>query len=650
MPCPSQSFTGVHSNDWRFDNWSSKVIGQVANFYQPSDLGSLVKVVVEATETGREIRVIGSLWSMEDIAFSPDIVISLASLAGPISEVLNQALTPVWQDRQSLQVQGTDRLVHLQAGIRIDRLNQYLYDLRPRCSMKTLGGANGQTLGGAISTGTHGGDINMPPIHDYVMAIHLVAPSGKQIWVERGSDPVTSQDKLAALLSAECADTQIVRDDILFNAALVSMGRLGVIYSCILRVEGSGVSLAEWTTVQSWANVRSLLRSGLASGTFLTPLLNDLPSPNDLPPPFAALNAYDVATPVGLEIVINTMNPENCWVKRRWGTSSQLPEIAVGLTQDAICALGTDHFLGLVNAAFASFIAVAATGILMGNLGGPIVAAVLIAGQIKFNSDLQAIPNYNIGDILSLFFNTLWDLHVGFVSQGLEELVFSARYAETTTTGKRGPAHIIKTGHTEQSQQTCYRADSVEPAFDAWQFGYLDYLDDVVSDLPKHNQAGYISIRYSATSRALLSMHNFPSPNAVSVEITSLRGLKGNAEWMRFVEGAALPRGGRPHWGQMNSMTNLLCYETHEELAGAMPTMGLPPWLANSILASLAAFPIYGNDLKSWRSALVWLSEGKKTFSSNFTRTRNLEPTVDSIALNPIGSETMLVALSLLLD
>lgn len=644
MPCPSGSFAGAQSSNWRFDNWSSRVIGSVTNFFQPLDLPSLVKVIVDATQAGKEVRVMGNLWSMEDIAYSADTVISLASLANPIPGVLNQALTPLWQGRQNSQAAGTDRLVHLQAGIRIDKLNQYLYDLRPRCSMKTLGGANGQTLGGAISTGTHGGDINMSPIHDTVMAIHLIAPSGKQIWIERESEPVTSDDKLASLLTAECADTRIVRNDVLFYAALVSMGRFGVIYSCILRVEGSGISLAEWTTVQPWASVRSLLQSGVATGTFLAPLLNNLP------PPPVALNAYDIATPVGLEIVINTMNPENCWVKRRWGTSSQLPEIAMGVTQDAICALGTDHFLGLVNAAFVRFIGMATAGILIGNVGGPILAAVIIVGQIKFNADLRAIPNYNIGDILSLFFNTLWDLHVGFISQGLEELVFNARYTDTTTTGKRGPAHIIKTGHTEQSQQTCYRADSVEPAFDAWKPGYLAYLDDIVEALPKHNQAGYISVRHSATSRALLSMHNFQSPNAVSIEVTSLRGLKGNAGWMRFVEASALTRGGRPHWGQMNVMTNLLCYETPAELVAQMPTMGLPPWISNSILASLATFPIYGNELKSWRSALAWVSEGNRTFSSNFTRTRNLEPTAQTVALNPVDPATMLAVLSLLLD
>lgn len=79
---------------------------------------------------------------------------------------------------------------------------------------------------------------------------------------------------------------------------------------------------------------------------------------------------------------------------------------------------------------------------------------------------------------------------------------------------------------------------------------------------------------------------------------------------MKFVEVSALTRGGRPHWGQMNFATNLLCYETHTELIDQMPAMGLPPWLADSIRSSLATFPIYGDKLYSWRSALAWVSEG----------------------------------------
>jgi hypothetical protein len=38
----------------------------------------------------------------------------------------------------------------------------------------TMGGASGQTIAGAVGTGTHGGDIHIPPIADMIRAIHVV--------------------------------------------------------------------------------------------------------------------------------------------------------------------------------------------------------------------------------------------------------------------------------------------------------------------------------------------------------------------------------------------------------------------------------------------------------------------------------------------
>jgi hypothetical protein len=49
---------------------------------------------------------------------------------------------------------------------------------------QTLGGAGGQTVFGALATGTHGGDFRIPPIADSVMALHLVADGGRHYWIK----------------------------------------------------------------------------------------------------------------------------------------------------------------------------------------------------------------------------------------------------------------------------------------------------------------------------------------------------------------------------------------------------------------------------------------------------------------------------------
>src|SRR6516164_419100 len=104
-------------------------------------------------------------------------------------------------------------------------------------AFNTLGSAGGQTVVGALNTGTHGGDFDRPPIADSVLAIHLVADGGKQYWIEPEMTPTLTDDSsLTQALSdlgvpMGAADFEIVRDSKLFNAVLVSAGRFGVIYS-----------------------------------------------------------------------------------------------------------------------------------------------------------------------------------------------------------------------------------------------------------------------------------------------------------------------------------------------------------------------------------------------------------------------------------
>jgi hypothetical protein len=51
----------------------------------------------------------------------------------------------------------------------------------------TLGGAGGQTVFGALTTGTHGGDFRQRPISDAVVALHLVTDGGDHFWIEPSS-------------------------------------------------------------------------------------------------------------------------------------------------------------------------------------------------------------------------------------------------------------------------------------------------------------------------------------------------------------------------------------------------------------------------------------------------------------------------------
>ena len=91
-------------------------------------------------------------------------------------------------------------------------------------------------------------------------------------------------------------------------------------------------------------------------------------------------------------------------------------------------------------------------------------------------------------------------------------------------------------------------------------------------------------------------MHNVATDHAVSIEVSTLKGLRGSAAWVELVLTMAVAFGGRAHWGQQNHPT--------------------PTQVETS----------YGQGLTTWREILGTMSAGNNVFSSSFTTSRGLEP------------------------
>jgi hypothetical protein len=96
-------------------------------------------------------------------------------------------------------------------------------------SLEACGASNGQSIAGAIATGTHGSAIRFGGIAEAVRALHIVVSPRRSIWLEAASDPVTA-DGFAVHLGAE-----LVRDDEQFFAALVHFGSLGFIQGVLFQ-------------------------------------------------------------------------------------------------------------------------------------------------------------------------------------------------------------------------------------------------------------------------------------------------------------------------------------------------------------------------------------------------------------------------------
>lgn len=221
--------------------------------FTPDTVDELVAIVREAEASGLKVRAMGSGWSFSDLMITPDYaivtdalkrILSATAVMLPTSQIQQASQTdPVFKSYTRAATQRY--LVHVEAGIKLNdlytRLEQEfagptLQDNKAHgFALTTLGGSGGQSLCGVIATGSHGGDVRLPPIADMVQAIHLVAPGGAEFFLQRGGrNAIVEADTLAHLMP--CVAGRIIADDDVFNAALVGMGRMGIVYSLVIEV------------------------------------------------------------------------------------------------------------------------------------------------------------------------------------------------------------------------------------------------------------------------------------------------------------------------------------------------------------------------------------------------------------------------------
>jgi len=603
------NYSGSDKKSPTFENWSGDVTFNPDLLRVPNDLLSLVEAVADATDKGQSLHVVGNHWAFEDCAKDDTVMVSLANLNKPLANVLdvkNKALTDAWIDKQN-NVASPKVLVHVEAGIRLADLFDVLDPLG--LAMPTLGGSNGQSLAGAISTSTHGGDWQQPPLPDLVRAVHLVTVGGRELWIEPASNPITRDaDNNKALRDAlPCDTTEVIRDDRLFDAVRVASGRFGVIYSFVLEVRRQ-FRVVEVVTTPTGASVLSALRAGQGTLSVFTPLFRML---NDEPIPADVFDAQGV--PYFLQILFNSQRPSDVWVTRRWETMTDGHSDSEFKPQASKFELAAD-IIAVVNAALLEVAGVAGavaggTVVAVGSLFlGPIAGligslwgsglSVQILGMVAELDALLASDNPAFGALLAAALNAAWRVPgLGYLIPQIQGMVTEGQLRGGATPGvRRGLHHLVSTGVREDSDQTDFRSDSIEVIFDATTADYLAFLDEILPIAPNFEQAGYISLRPSLRSSALLSMHHVTGRRAIAIEIASVKNLAGNAAWMAYVHQAAIRHNGRPHWGQYNK------------------------------LDALTVAMLYGESLNEWREALLAVSGTSTQFSNAFTRQRGLEP------------------------
>jgi hypothetical protein len=256
--------TAVLRRRWRNDTGNQRIypLRQLT----PGSLAELRQAVRDAENDGCPIRAVGSGHSWSDVALTDGILVRPDGLRRPLQPDLLRA--DLGAERETL--------VRVEAGMRIAELNAFLQDQRPqKLALPNMGGFDGQTVAGVISTSTHGSGIRFGPLSDLVRSLDVVAAAGVVHRIERADGPTD-----AAAFQAAHPDWVLHQDDLWFDAAVVGIGCIGLIYSVTLAVR-SLFYLREVRTLSTWARVRERLASDLAANDHYELLFNPYPRDGD---------------------------------------------------------------------------------------------------------------------------------------------------------------------------------------------------------------------------------------------------------------------------------------------------------------------------------------------------------------------------------
>lgn len=172
-------------------NWSQKITWSPSQIAYPETEEAIIRLVHQANDKQKKIRIIGSIHSFNPLWVTDDVVMSLQNYQGIVH--INKA----------------ELTATIKAGTTLHLLGDLLF--QQGLAMENLGDIDKQTIAGSISTATHGTGFQLGTISTQVMAIRFINGKGEVV--------NCSKDKNVDL----------------FKAAQVSLGALGIITQLTLQ-------------------------------------------------------------------------------------------------------------------------------------------------------------------------------------------------------------------------------------------------------------------------------------------------------------------------------------------------------------------------------------------------------------------------------
>ncbi len=172
-------------------NWSQKIKWSPSEIHAPKNEADIIRLVQQAADTKKNIRVIGSLHSFNPLWVTNDLVLNLENYQGIIKI-----------DKENLTTT-------VKAGTTLNLLGDLLF--QQGMAMENLGDIDQQTIAGSISTATHGTGLQLGTISTQVIALRFINGKGEAVY---------------------CSNQE---NTDLFKAAQVSLGALGIITEITLQ-------------------------------------------------------------------------------------------------------------------------------------------------------------------------------------------------------------------------------------------------------------------------------------------------------------------------------------------------------------------------------------------------------------------------------
>ncbi|KAF9382083.1 hypothetical protein CPB97_007358 [Podila verticillata] len=176
-----------------FENWARTFRCVPEQYYTPKTEAEIVKIIHLARILGKKVKAIGTGHSPSDLACTDGFMINTDKLD------------------HLIEVDQKNMTITVEAGMKLHKLHDIL-ELH-ELAMSNLGSISDQSVAGVMSTATHGTGAEYPSLCASVLDMTMITATGERLY---------------------CSKT--VQPDI-FNAAVCSLGSLGIITTMTLQCE-----------------------------------------------------------------------------------------------------------------------------------------------------------------------------------------------------------------------------------------------------------------------------------------------------------------------------------------------------------------------------------------------------------------------------